>query len=232
MSHFHGLGHTRSVLRRDHLLQTPDTFIRAPLPGMRKATAVVHAGPAVGAGFVEYTAEMEAGGELGPSVGQRFCYVIEGGVDGLETGGYGYFSDPCPIVARIASKVLVIERAGESDCRTFRGKAGDVAGVALGGDSGVQVQVLLADELNLNFAVNLMTFQPGAALSLVEMHVMEHGLMMLEGGGIYRLSDCWYPVSAGDFIWMAPFCPQWFTAVGKTPAKYIIYKDWNRHPGV
>jgi (S)-ureidoglycine aminohydrolase len=29
---------------------------------------------------------------------------------------------------------------------------------------------------------------------------------------------------------MAPFCPQWFGALGKTPAKYLIYKDWNRHP--
>ena len=53
---------------------------------------------------------------------------------------------------------------------------------------------------------------------------------MLEGGGIYRLGDSWYPVTAGDFIWMGPWCPQWFGAIGKAPAKYLIYKDWNRHP--
>jgi (S)-ureidoglycine aminohydrolase len=29
---------------------------------------------------------------------------------------------------------------------------------------------------------------------------------------------------------MAPYCTQWFGALGKTPAKYLIYKDWNRHP--
>jgi (S)-ureidoglycine aminohydrolase len=23
---------------------------------------------------------------------------------------------------------------------------------------------------------------------------------------------------------------QWFGALGKVPAKYLIYKDWNRHP--
>jgi glyoxylate utilization-related uncharacterized protein len=39
-----------------------------------------------------------------------------------------------------------------------------------------------------------MTYDPGAALSMVEIHVMEHGLLMLEGGGIYRLGDSWYPV--------------------------------------
>jgi (S)-ureidoglycine aminohydrolase len=51
---------------------------------------------------------------------------------------------------------------------------------------------------------------------------------MLAGGGIYRLSDHWYPVTEGDFIWMGPYCPQWFGALGKVPAKYLIYKDWNR----
>ena len=75
-----------------------------------------------------------------------------------------------------------------------------------------------------------MTYQPGAALPMVEIHVMEHGLLMLEGGGIYRLNDGWYPVTAGDFIWMGPYCPQWFGALGKVPAKYLIYKDWNRNP--
>ena len=49
-------------------------------------------------------------------------------------------------------------------------------------------------------------------------------------GGTYRLGDSWYPVEAGDFIWMAPYCPQWFGALGKRPAKYLIYKDWRRHP--
>jgi glyoxylate utilization-related uncharacterized protein len=27
------------------------------------------------------------------------------------------------------------------------------------------------------------------------------------------------------------YCPQWFGAIGKAPAKYLIYKDWNRRPG-
>ena len=98
------------------------------------------------------------------------------------------------------------------------------------GDDALQVQVIIPDKPEHDFAVNLMTYQPGASLSMVEIHMMEHGLMMLEGGGIYRLGDDWYPVKAGDFIWMAPYCPQWFGALGKTPAKYIIYKDANRHP--
>ena len=110
------------------------------------------------------------------------------------------------------------------------GSEDSIPSTPLDDDSSLQVKHLLPDNLSFDFAVNTMTYQPGAALSMVEMHVMEHGLIMLEGGGIYRLADAWYPVTAGDFIWMGPWCPQWFGAIGKLPAKYLIYKDWNRHP--
>jgi (S)-ureidoglycine aminohydrolase len=98
------------------------------------------------------------------------------------------------------------------------------------GDEAVEIRLLLPDDPAFDCAINTMTFQPGATLPMVEIHVMEHGLLMLEGEGIYRLGESWYPVKAGDFIWMAPYCPQWFGALGKAPAKYLIYKDWNRHP--
>ncbi len=72
----HNLGHTRSTNQRDHLLQTPDTFVRTVLPGMQAATAIVHISPAAGASFTQYTAELEAGGSLGPTTAQRFIYVL------------------------------------------------------------------------------------------------------------------------------------------------------------
>src|ERR1700722_13349556 len=72
------LGHTRSRYQRDHLLQTPDTFLRAPLPGMRKATAIVHAGPAMGARFTQYTVELERGGVFLLGQAQTLVYVIDG----------------------------------------------------------------------------------------------------------------------------------------------------------
>lgn len=34
-----------------------------------------------------------------------------------------------------------------------------------------------------------------------------------------------YPVQAGDAIWMSPYVPQWYAALGKQPSRYIIYKD-------
>jgi (S)-ureidoglycine aminohydrolase len=241
----HNLGHTRSANRRDHLLLTPDTFVRTSLPGMQNGAAIVHVSPATGAAFTQYTAELEPGGTLGPTSAQRFVYVLSGAVDlatdasfqSLAPGGYAHVPAGLAhtITAQSAIRLAVIEKtyqplAGVAAPHLLVGKESDVASSALMGDSDLQVRSLLPDQPAFDFAVNTMTYQPGASLSQVEIHVMEHGLLMLEGGGIYRLGDSWYPVSAGDFIWMAPFCPQWFGALGKQPAKYLIYKDWNRHP--
>jgi (S)-ureidoglycine aminohydrolase len=237
------LGYTRSSRQQDHLLLTPDTFIRAPLPGMQRATAVVHVSPAMGAGFTQYTAEFEPGGVLGPAEAQRFVYVIEGelalkGASGgpLGVGDYCYLSanHAAHFEATAASRAAVIEKTykplGMTPPCILTGHESAIEPQPLMGDDALAVRVLLPDDVAFDFAVNTMTFQPGAALPMAEIHVMEHGLLMLAGGGIYRLGESWYPVAAGDFIWMAPYCPQWFGALGKVPAKYLIYKDWNRHP--
>ena len=241
----HNLGQTRSSQRQNHLLLTPDTFVRAALPGMKACTAIVHAGPVWGARFTQYTAEFESGGELGTALTQRFIFVLEGAlqieIDGqrsaLAERGYAYLPEGAAhcIVAAKPSRATVIEKSYEpvpsvAKPAAIVGHESAIASHVLGDDPGVQVKCLLPDTLSFDFAVNTMEYRPGAALSMVEMHVMEHGLLMLEGGGIYRLGDSWYPVTAGDFIWMGPWCPQWFGAIGKVPAKYLIYKDWNRHP--
>ncbi len=241
----HNLGQTRSSQQPNHLLLTADTFVRTSLPGMKGCTAIVHASPAIGAEFAQYSAEFEAGGELGSTPAQRFVFVIEGGLK-LEVGGKqselgarGYAYLPAGLHHRVlatkTSHVAVIEKpyqalASVEPPLAIVSSEDAVTSHPLGDDPGLQVKCLLPDAMSFDFAVNTMVYQPGAALSMVEMHVMEHGLIMLEGGGIYRLGDSWYPVTAGDFIWMGPWCPQWFGAIGKGPAKYLIYKDWNRHP--
>ncbi len=241
----HNLGRTRSSQQSNHLLLTPDTFVRTTLPGMKACSAIVHVGPALGARFTEYTAEFEVGGELGPTTAQRFIFVIAGSVrlevSGKSTklGGRGYAYLPEGTQHRVAatkvSRLAVVEKPYQAlesveAPRLIVSSEDEVAAHPLADDPALQVKCLLPDEMSFDLAVNTMVYQPGAALSMVEMHVMEHGLIMLEGGGIYRLGDSWYPVTAGDFIWMRPWCPQWFGAIGKVPAKYLIYKDWNRHP--
>jgi len=227
------------------MLLTADTFVRTALPGMKACASIVHAGPEMGARFTQYTAEFESGGELGGTNAQRFLYVLEGELT-LEIGGrpsqlgtHGVAYLPAGLahrgVAAKASRAAVIEKSyqpiSEAQAPGIIISTEDaVSPELLDRDPSLQVKHLLPDTMSFDFAVNTMVYQPGAALGMVEMHVMEHGLLMLEGGGIYRLGDSWYPVTAGDFIWMGPWCPQWFGAIGKVAAKYLIYKDWNRHP--
>ncbi len=241
----HKLGQTRSCKRHNFFLLTPDTFVRTVLPGMKGCTAIVHVSAAAGARFVQYTAEFESGGELGGTDAQRFLYVLDGSlqleVDGrnneLGATAYAYIPEGVQhrVIAARSSRAVVIEKPYQplpeiAAPKLLISTESQVSSHALGDDPDLQVKCLLPDEMPFDFAVNTMVYQPGAALSMVEMHVMEHGLLMLEGGGIYRLDDSWHSVTASDFIWMAPWCPQWFGAIGKTPAKYLIYKDWNRHP--
>jgi (S)-ureidoglycine aminohydrolase len=241
----HNLGETRSSQKHNHLLLTGDTFVRTALPGMKSCVAIVHAGPTMGARFTQYTAEFESLGELGDTPAQRLIYVVEGHltieVEGrkheLKKHGYVYLPEGTPhrVTAASVTRAAVIEKryVAISTAKrpgTIISSEEAITSHGLGDNPDLQVKCLLPDTMSFDFAVNTMVYQPGAALSMVEMHVMEHGLLMLSGGGIYRLGDCWYPVTAGDFIWMGPWCPQWFGAIGKTPAKYLIYKDWNRHP--
>jgi (S)-ureidoglycine aminohydrolase len=240
----HHLGATRSSSKPDHLLQTPDTFIRSPLSGANGVEFIVHAAPQLGARFTQMTAEFAADGVLGPAPAQRFLYVLEGELwlevggerHSLTAGGFAYMPKNTlhRVRASTAARAAVIEKPYEAQAglspAIVIGKESAVEAKPLMGDESLRVRALLPDGPAYDFAVNTMTYDPGAALSMVEIHVMEHGLLMLEGGGIYRLGDSWYPVQAGDFIWMAPYCPQWFGALGKRPAKYLIYKDWRTHP--
>src|ERR1700761_3030247 len=117
----HNLGETRSIRRANHALHTPDSFIRTRLPGMVKASAIVHVSPASGAAFTQYSAELEAGGTLGDTVYQRFLYVLEGSVTlsvngkdhQLAADGYAYLPQDLPhrLSAIESSRLAVIEKA-------------------------------------------------------------------------------------------------------------------------
>ena len=117
----HNLGRTRSSQQPNHLLLTPDTFVRTTLRGMTKCSAIVHVSPALGAKFTQYTAEFESGGELGHTFAQRFIFVIEGSVKvetedkskKLSANGYAYFPEGSQhrVVASKRSRLAVIEKS-------------------------------------------------------------------------------------------------------------------------
>ena len=245
---------TRSVRTHTHLLHTPESFVRTPLPGITDGLAIVHACPALGADFLQFTAELGPGGALIQSAHQRLLYVLSGRghlllerenfaeheppVHELRPGSYAYL--PQREQARLEAlgdmRVAVIEKRFEplehvAPPGLLVAHESELVAQPLAGDPALQVRSLLPAGPAHDFAVNTMTYAPGAALPQVEIHYMEHGLLMLEGEGLYLLGERWYPVQAGDFIWMAPYCPQQFVA-SSVGAKYLIYKNFNRTPSL
>ncbi|MDJ0627758.1 MAG: bifunctional allantoicase/(S)-ureidoglycine aminohydrolase [Rhodobacter sp.] len=86
------------------------------------------------------------------------------------------------------------------------------------------------DDMRLDMHVTIVNLEPGAVIPFLETHVMEHGLYVLEGKGVYRLNRDWVEVEAGDFMWLRAFCPQACYAGGPGRFRYLLYKDVNRHP--
>ncbi len=235
---FSRTGHTRSVLQRDHALVAPDGHVATALPAWNGAHGVVLISPAMGAKLAQTLVFLEPGiakYQAAPGI-QAFIYVLEGELRGdahpLRAGSYLYLPAENAIELRVqtASRLVVFEKRyaplrGIETPHELIGHESDIEGQPFLGDPDATLQVLLPETPEFDLAVNIFTYQPGATLPFVETHVMEHGLLMLDGEGIYRLNQCWYPVAAGDCLWMAPFCPQWFAATGKVPSRYIYYKD-------
>ena len=97
--------------------------------------------------------------------------------------------------------------------------------------NGVWSTTRFVDPLDLrhDMHVTIVTFEPGGVIPFSETHVMEHGLYILEGKGVYRLNQDWVEVEAGDFIWLRAYCPQACYAGGPGKFRYLLYKDVNRH---
>jgi (S)-ureidoglycine aminohydrolase len=241
-------GHTRNVVKYRYALMTPSGFVPSYLPGWEKAVCHVLISPAMGARFSQLLIILESDGQCMGNTGanQYFIYVVEGTASillddrrhRLESGSYVYLPAGTDVQLKSGgngTRLLIFQKPYESLGKaakpaTFTAHEREVKGQPFLGNEDARLQVLLPDNPSFDMAVNIFTYQPGGTLPFVETHIMEHGLLMLKGQGIYRLDADWHPVQAGDVIWMAPYCPQWFVAMGKTPASYIYYKDVNRDP--
>jgi (S)-ureidoglycine aminohydrolase len=239
-------GHTRARISARHALITPANHVNSFVPGITGATSVVLVNEALGAKFAQTLVTFEKGGQasIAESEVQTFGYVMKGGAavsvgalkGKVSVGGYFYapaghawsLSAPKPGTQVMLFQKKYVPLGGTPSPKPIIGDANAVKGVPFLGDPAANLQVLLPDEPAFDMAVNVFAYQPGGHLPFVEVHVMEHGLVMLGGAGVYRLEDSWYPVQAGDVIWMAPYCAQWFVAMGKQPASYLYYKDVNR----
>jgi (S)-ureidoglycine aminohydrolase len=194
--------------------------------------------------FGEYLVALGPGGGTSAPVEdgfEDFLYALEGelavGADGIEfglrAGSWCYLPPDMSFElegGEDAAELLWIKRrlepwpdfgapdarAGHRDDEPF-----DETGVP-----GLRRRELLdPGDARLDFNMSLLSFQAGVGLAQVEIHDEEHGLYMTAGAGRYHLAGSEHEVSQGDFVYMAPYCPQSFVAGGDGPAEYLLYKD-------
>lgn len=239
-------GFTRSVYKKDHALITPESHVLSPLPEWKNTLGAYLITPAMGSHFVMYIAKMQDNSRSAPPSGdvERFIFVVNGAVTltngsdnshRLMVDSYAYVPPNFQhsIDSDAPATLVVFERRysylgdhvpevmiGSTDKQQLLETPGEI----------FQLRKLLPTSMAYDFNIHIMDFQPGEFLNVKEVHYNQHGLLLLEGQGIYRLGDSWYPVQAGDAIWMAPFVPQWYAALGKSRTRYLLYKDVNRNP--
>ena len=202
--------------------------------------------------FSQYIAEIQPGGgsdrpEIDPQA-EAILFVVEGEmtlrVDGqehlMEAGGYAYLPPGVDWALRNHATSPVrfhwIRKAyqavaGLDQPTAFVTNEKDIAPTQMPDTGGAwaTTRFVKMDDLRHDMHVTIVTLQPGAVIPFAETHVMEHGLYVLEGKGVYRLNQDWVEVEAGDFMWLRAFCPQACYAGGPGPFRYLLYKDVNRH---
>ncbi len=240
-------GETRTRVAGRHALIADDGHVPSALPGFTNATPYFMITPAMGAELTQLLIRFTEGGSasLPANEIETVLYVQSGRCKvqigkksaTLSKGGYAFcpagvelsFSDAKDGTAVTCFRKIFEPMAGVDAPPALFGKASDIEGKPFLGNPRALLKTLLPDDFRYDLAMNIFTYEPGATLPFVETHIMEHGLLMLEGQGVYRLEEAYYPVKAGDVIWMAPYCPQWFVAMGDAPVSYLYYKNVNRH---
>jgi (S)-ureidoglycine aminohydrolase len=236
------LVHSRARVAQRYALFPLEGFPLSRLPSWPDAEVRVLAAPALGANFVQYLIDLPAGkrgqfasdGRL-----ETFYYVLSGSGQlrdrVLTPGSFGLVSpyDSFAFTCTDKTRLLVLRKVYEPAPNTalfksYHGQESHVRAEVWADNPASRLQTLIPDELQYDFAMNIFTFDPGHGLPYVETHVMEHGLLFLQGKGLYYLDGTWMEVEKDDFIWMGPYCPQSFYATGPTPTRYIYYKNVNR----
>jgi (S)-ureidoglycine aminohydrolase len=244
------IGHNRGVVRPNYAFMPPEGVLVSRLPHFERTIVRILAAPVLGARFAQYVLEIEPGGGTRDSFAedgvQHFYYVLSGEVAIAVDGAPAVVSGPGSF-AYIPAGTTFSLRAGEAGPAQVLGlrKRYEPIGGPLPepilshrdavpmtnhtGKEGRGFQFLLPhSDMRFDFEMNLMWFKPGVCFPAVETHVMEHGLYMLEGQGLYLLGSDWHEIWARDFIWMGGYCPQQFYPTGHDDACYLLYKNVNR----
>ncbi|KAK9819200.1 hypothetical protein WJX74_002602 [Apatococcus lobatus] len=234
-------GFSRGGYHEDHALITPENQVWSAHKGWSGSLVAHLISPAAprGTNFAMYLVNMQANGTATqPQKGiERLIFVLDGHVTVHEEEGpevqlhaddFSYL--PPHSHHRIESAegagLVVLERVHHRKGKptSVHGRVSKLPNIPVPGEV-FQLKKLLPQTPAYDFNIHIMDFEPGEYLNVKEIHYNQHGLLLLQGQGIYRLADKWYPVQAGDVIWMAPYVLQWYAALGTTTSRYLLYKD-------
>ena len=217
------------------------------LPYFNGVDVQVLATPQHGARFVEHELLVSPGGGTSKPRDEefeQFLYVQEGKVqlslDGrkkhsMPRGGFCWLPPHCAYQftnkTNAPARVIWIRRryeevAGIPIPDPILSHESDVAANPV--DTYMEKHLTPYEQLGFDMGINVQVFDPGVYFSFVEAHVLEHGLYMLDGRGIYWLNHDFIEVQKDDFIYMAPYCPQFYYSTGWEKSAYLLYKDVNR----
>ncbi len=237
----------RAVLKPGQYLLLPaENRVFSTLPGFDGAQAQVLASPQLGARFVQHELWLHPNGKTLRPLDEdfeHFLYLLDGQLEltlagrrhALTGGGYTWLPPHLP---------FELHNRGETTARAvwirrrfvpnpdvpmpapLVAHESDVARLPV--DTYLEQHLTPYEDPAFDMGINLQRFEPGVYFSAVEAHIMEHGLYMTEGRGLYWLNRDFMEVKQNDFIYMAPFCPQFYYATGWSQSAYLLYKDVNR----
>lgn len=216
------------------------------LPHFNGVEAQVLATPQIGARFTEHELTIYAGGGTARPCDEnleQFFYLLEGNLE-LTMGGKTHSMVSGSFFWLPPHEPYTFSNRTDGDARALwiRRRYVEVAGIKIPDpivaherdvaaepvDTYMEQHLTPYEQLGFDMGINIQVFEPGVYFSFVESHIMEHGLYMLEGRGIYWLNKDFMEVQKNDFIYMAPFCPQFYYATGWDKSAYLLYKDVNR----
>jgi (S)-ureidoglycine aminohydrolase len=91
------------------------------------------------------------------------------------------YVEPVGAAASLAAGSRPQLRVGSTEAQPLLPVDGEVFGL----------RKLLPTSAEYDFNMHVMTFEPGEFLTVKEVHYNQHGLLLLEGQGVYRLADKW-----------------------------------------
>jgi (S)-ureidoglycine aminohydrolase len=228
---------------RAYTLVTPANHYPSRLPEFGDAPVVKLVTPRLAPARIgEYLIALPPGHEAAIAPGyETFLYALDGApsalLDGRElvlgAGGFLYVPETTRFelfAGELPARLLMIKRRyeptpGHDPPRPLAGHRDDEPFADTPVPGFRRRELLPVTDPAFDFAMSLLAFDSGVGLDNIEVHDEEHGLYMTAGAGLYYLDGDLLEVEQGDFIYMAPYCPQGFTATGREPAEYLLYKD-------